>query len=156
MDNYQPLNREPLKPAELEIRASGEIRLVASPMLATPGALFSDIADSLGRYWNAQISLHPNFGIDLKSRLLLIFPSRPMLVSREQIPEKEMQTGGPTETLVLPAAAEPGSEAEHPAALPELILTDKDLLPNIERYLDAKGVLHIQNQGTQNPQFPIG
>jgi hypothetical protein len=141
------------EPAELEIRASGENRPVAALMLATPGALFSDIADSLGRYWNAQISLHPKFGIDLKSRLLLIFPSRLMPVSQEQIPEKEIQTGGPTETPLPPAAAEPGSETEHPAALPELILTDKNLLPNIERYLDAKGVLHIQNQGTRTPNF---
>jgi hypothetical protein len=141
------------KPAELEIRGPGVNRPVAALMLATTGALFSDIADSLGRYWNAQISLHPKLGLDLRSRLLLIFPSRPMPVIQLQIPENKMQNGEPTEPLVPPAVAKPGSAAEHPTALPELILSDKDLLPKIERYLDAKGALHIQNQGTRTPNF---
>jgi hypothetical protein len=142
------------KPGEPEIRASGENRPVRAPMLATPRALYSVIANSLGRYWNDKIALLPKFGKHLTSRLQLIFPSRPMPVSQEQILAKGMHTGEATETLVPPAPAEPGSEAEYPAALPELILTDKDLLSNIERYLDAKGVLHIQNRGFSTPNFP--
>ncbi len=129
---------------------------VATPAIPAFNLFKSGLARSLGQSWNTPASLLTEFW----QRLTALLPSRALLSRTAEPPGKAAPAAAEGEAAVLASAPETplaapqetGPDGDNPpAAFPELILTDKALLPKIRRYLDGQGVWRIDNAEPHPP-----